>query len=78
MFYPGTQAEKQVSKWFASLLHLRRNNYSSNIYYASFMLTQDYAEELNQNDDDISCVNGVIGTTETTFYNQYTWFNLPE
>ena len=31
------------------------------------MLTQDSAEELNQNDDDMSCVTGVTCTTGTTF-----------
>ena len=63
LFSPGTKSEKQGSKWFASLLHLRINSYSSNVYYASFMLTQHSAEELNQNDNDMSCVTGVTGTT---------------
>ena len=77
LFYIGTQADIQGSKWFTSLLHLRRNNYSYNMYYASFMITQDSAEELNQNDDDISCVSGSTGTTGTTFHTQQTQFNIP-
>ena len=78
LVYPGTQEEKRGSKWFASLLHLRKIHYSSNIYYDYFMLTQYSAEELNQNDDDMSCVNGVAGTTGNIFYTQHTGFNLPE
>ena len=78
LLYPGTEAEKRGSKWFASLLHSRGNIYSSNIYYAYFMLTQDSAEELNQNDDDMSCVTGVTCTTGTKFYTQHTQFNIPE
>ena len=77
LFYPGKQEEKLVSKWFASLLHLRKNNSSSNMYYAYFMLTQYSAEELNQNDYDMSCVAGVTGTTGTKFYTRHTQFNLP-
>ena len=38
------------------------------MYYAYFMLTQYYAEELNQNDDDMSCVTGVTAITGNTFY----------
>ena len=37
------------------------------MWYASFMLTQDSEEYLNQNDDDMSCVTGVTGITETSF-----------
>ena len=48
------------------------------MYYAYFMLTQYYAEELNQNDDDMSCVTGVTGTNGITFYSQHTRFNIPE
>ena len=42
------------------------------------MLTEYSEEELNQNDDDMSCVTGVTGTTGTKFYTQHTRFNLPE
>ena len=42
------------------------------------MLTQDSAEELNKNDDDVSCVTVVTGTTGTIFYTQHTGLNLPE
>ena len=48
------------------------------MYYASFMLTQYSAKELNQNDDDMSCVNGVTGKTGTSFYTQHTGFNVTE
>ena len=67
LFPTGTQAEKQGSKWFASLLNLRRHNYSSNRYYASFMLTKDATEELNQKYDDISCVTVVTVITGVHF-----------
>ena len=40
MFSIFTNSEKRGSKWFASLLHFWRHNYSSNMWYASFMLTQ--------------------------------------
>ena len=40
------------------------------------MLTQDSAEELNQNNDDLSCVTEVTGTTGTTFYTDQTQFNI--
>ena len=39
--------------------------------YASFILTEYAAEELNQNYDDVSCVTGFTDTTGTTFYTQY-------
>ena len=77
-FFSGTQAEKRGSKWFASLIHLYRYTNFSYIYYAAFMLTQDAAEELKQNNDDISCVTGVTGTTGTTFYTQHTRFDIPK
>ena len=48
------------------------------MYYASFMIILDAAEELNQNYDDKSCVTGVTGTTGTTFYTQHLRFNIPE
>ena len=48
------------------------------MYYASFMLTQDSAEELNQHDDDISFVNVFTGKTRTTFYTQHKGFSIPE
>ena len=48
------------------------------MYYDYFMLTQDSAEELNQNDDDMSCVTGVTCQTRTKFYTQHKRFNLPE
>ena len=78
LFYTGSQAEIQGSKCFASLLHFHRNNDSSNMYYDYFMLTQYSAEELNQNDDDRSCVTGFTGTTGNTFYTQHTLFNIPK
>ena len=40
------------------------------------MLTQDSTEELNKNDDDVSCVTVVTGTTGTIFYTQHTGFNI--
>ena len=49
------------------LLFLR--HYSYNIYFASFVLTQDSVKELNQNYDDMSYVTGVTGTIGTTFRN---------
>ena len=48
------------------------------MYYDYFMLTQYSAEELNQNDDDRSCVTGFTGTTGNTFYTQHTLFNIPK
>ena len=42
------------------------HHYSSNIYYASFMLTPDYAEEFNEEYDDMSCMardTGIVGTS---------------
>ena len=33
-----------------------------------FMFTQDSAEELNQNDDDISCLNGVTVINRKLFF----------
>ena len=48
------------------------------MYYAYFILTQYSAEELNQNDDDMSCETEVTVTTGATFYIQHTRFNLPE
>ena len=78
LFSTGTQAEKQGSKWFESLLNFRRHNYSSNLYYASFVLTKDATEELNQKYDGISCVTVVTVITGSTFYTQHTRLNLLE
>ena len=78
LVYPGTQEEKRGSKWFASLLHLRKIHYSSNIYYDYFMLTQYSAEELNQNDDDMSCVTGITGITGTSFFTQDRRIDIPK
>ena len=47
------------------------------MYYASLILKQYSAEELNQNDDDISCVTGFTGTTRNIFYTQHKRFNIP-
>ena len=33
---------------------------------------------MNQNNDDMSCVTGVTGTTGTKFYTQHTRFNIPK
>ena len=38
--------------------------------YGYFILTQDATKELNQNDDDMSCVNRVTCITETSFFTQ--------
>ena len=38
----------------------------SNIYYASFMLTLDYDEELNKEYDDLSCMTRDTGTERTS------------
>ena len=78
LFSPGTQVEKRGNKWFASILHLHRYNYYFNVYYASFMPTQYSAEELNQNDYDISFVTGFTGTTGNTFYTQHKGLNIPK
>ena len=43
-----------------------------------FMITQDYAEELNENTDFMSYVTGVTGTTGATFYTQHTQLNITE
>ena len=51
------------------IIKLLQKHYSSKIFYASFMLTSDSAEELNQNYDGMSCVTGVTGTIGTTFGN---------
>ena len=58
------------------IITLTQKQSSYNMYYAYFILTQYSAEELNQNDDDMSCVTGVTGITGTTFYTQHTGFNL--
>ena len=42
------------------------------------MLTQDAQEEINQNDDDMFCVNGVTGTTVTKFYTKNILLNIPK
>ena len=39
------------------------------------MLTQDAAEELNQNDDYMSCATVLTDITGTKFYIQHTRFN---
>ena len=49
------------------MLHFWGHIYPSNMWYASFILKEDSAEELNQNDDAISFVTGVTDTTETKF-----------
>ena len=47
------------------MLILCLHHYSSNMYYASFMLTSDYAEELNEEYDDMSCMTRDTGTVGT-------------
>ena len=37
------------------------------IYYASFMLTLDYNDELNEEDDDMSCMTRDTGTERTVY-----------
>ena len=49
------------------MLPLCLHNYSSNIYYASFMLTPYSAEELNEYYDDMSCMTRDTGTYGTSF-----------
>ena len=49
------------------MLLLCLHHYSSNIYYASFMLTLDYDEELNEEYDDVSCMTRDTGTERTSF-----------
>ena len=43
------------------------HHYSSNRYYASFMLTLDSAEELNEDYYDMSCMTRETGTAGTSF-----------
>ena len=42
-------------------------HYSSYMYYASFMLTPDYAKKLNEEYDDMSCRTRYTGTERTSF-----------
>ena len=49
------------------MLLLCLHHYSSNIYYASFMLTPYYDEELNEEYDDMSCMTRYTGTERTSF-----------
>ena len=46
--------------------------------YASFMFTEDAAEELIHYNDDKSCVNRATGTTGTIFFTKDRIINLPE
>ena len=48
------------------------------MYYASFILTQDGAEESNKKNDDMYSVTGFTGTFVTTFYTQHTQLNIPK
>ena len=47
------------------MLLLCLHHYLSNIYYASFMLTLDYDEELNEEYDDVSCMTRDTGIERT-------------
>ena len=49
------------------MLLLCSHHYSSNMYYASFNITPDSAEELNENYDDMSCMTRYTGTVGTSF-----------
>ena len=49
------------------MLLLWLHHYSSNMYYDSFMLTPDSAEELNKDYDDMSCMTEDTGTAGTSF-----------
>ena len=54
-------------KCFILLLCL--HHYLSNIYDASFMLTLDYDEELNEEYDDMSCMTRETVTDRTSYRN---------
>ena len=47
------------------MLLLCLHHYSSIMYYASFMLTTDSVEELNEDYDDMSCMTVDTGTVGT-------------
>ena len=49
------------------MLLLCLHHYLSNICYASFMLTLDYIEELNEEYDDMSCMTRDMGTERTVY-----------
>ena len=49
------------------MLLLCLHHYLSNIYYASFILTLDYNEELNEEYDDMSCMTRDTGTERTLY-----------
>ena len=44
--------------------------------YACFMVTRDDSEELNQNNDYMSCVTGITGITGTTYFTQNIIINI--
>ena len=59
-----------------TIIHLKKyilplclHHYSSNMYYASFMIIPDSAEELRGDYDDMSCITRETGTVGTSFGN---------